>query len=277
MKTTVVATDFSEAAHNAARCAASLTRQIPVNRIILYHSYFSMIATDTPLPDSDYYRDLQEDSMNSLNDLKSLLKPLAANGVVIECLANISSLQEAIHIDFVKENIDLIVMGVTGESKLKEKIMGSQAVMAAKQTTIPLLLIPFDATYKTIKRAVFASDMEDSEKTFPRQMFKDILQVLKAELLVLNIDYNNKKFSESTIKEQTIMHQILDPENATYFYGSHPDASRGIIAFAESRYVDLVMIIPKKKTFPENLFKKSTTRKLAFHIKTPLLILPHRK
>jgi nucleotide-binding universal stress UspA family protein len=277
MQTIILATDFSEAALRAGIYAAMLTRQMPVTRLILYHSYYDLIATDVPLTDAEYYLKIQEDSIRRLNDIKSRLIPLVAAGVAIECLANMSSLQEAIRVDFLKENTELVVMGITGKSKVKEKIMGSQAIMAARHTTVPLLLIPFDATYKGIKRIVFAWDMENSEKTFPERLFKSILQVLKAELFMLNIDYNNKNFSKETIKEQAFMHHSLDPVNAKYFYSNHPDAAQGIIDFAERQQADLVMIVPRKKTFPNNLFRKKVTNRLAFHIKIPLLILPGNK
>jgi len=277
MKTVILATDFSEAAFNAAQYAASLTRQIPVERLVLYHSYYSMIATDTPPTDIELGSILREDSIRKLNEMKSYLIPLAQAGITIDCLADMFPFQEAVSVNFLKEKADLVVMGITGKSKIKERIMGSQAVMAAKRTTIPLLLIPFDATYKKIKKVVFAWDMMDSERTFPRKMLKDALQILNAELLVLNVDHNNKSFDEDTIREQKFMHQILEAEDAKFFYGNHPDAARGIIDFAERQQADLVMVIPRKKAFPENLFKKRITKRLAFNIKIPLFILPEDK
>ncbi|TAN14255.1 MAG: universal stress protein [Chitinophagaceae bacterium] len=276
METIIVATDFSDAAFGAGKYAAALTRQIPVTRLILYHSYYEMVTVERPLTDAEYFSELKRDSFVRLKDLKSRLAPLTAAGVVIECIANISPLQDAVCVDFVKENAELIVMGITGKSKMKEKLMGSQAVMAARNTTIPLLMIPFEATYRGIKKIVFAWDMENSEKTFPENLFKKILHILKAELLVLNVDYKNKNFGAETMGEQAFMHHSLDPEDTKYFYSNHPDAVSGIIGFAERHQADLVMVIPRKRTFPAYLFQKKVTRRLAFHIKIPLLVLPHK-
>lgn len=274
METIILATDFSDAALRAGKYAAALTRQIPVTRLILYHSYYEMVTVERPLTDAEYFSELKRDSFERLKDLRSRLAPLTAAGVVIECITSISPLQDAVGVDFVKENAELIVMGITGKSKMKEKLMGSQAVMAARNTTIPLLLVPFEASYERIKRVVFAWDMEHSEKTFPENLFKKILHILQAELLVINVDYKNKNFRAETIGEQEFMHHSLDPEDAKYFYSNHPDAVSGIIDFAERHQADLVMVIPRKRTFPANLFQKKVTRKLAFHIKIPLLILP---
>lgn len=277
MKTMIIATDFSEASLHAAKYAAMLTQQISVGRMILYHSYYDMITVAPPFTDSEYYSKLEEDYIARLGEIRDRLVPLVAKGVTIECFSNISPLQEAVTVDFLKEKPDLIVMGITGKSQVKERIMGSQAVIAARHTTIPLLLIPFDATFKGIKRIVFAWDMKDSKETIPKKILKDILQTFKAELLILNIDKNNKSFSNETIGEMEFMHHLFDPENAQYFYGDHPDASRGIISFSENHQADMVMIIPKKKSFPDSLFRKSTTKRLAFHIKIPLFILPPRR
>lgn len=43
--------------------------------------------------------------------------------------------------------------------------------------------------------------------------------------------------------------------------------------FAEDEDVDLVITIPKKFGFFESLFKRSVTKKLAYHTEIPLLIL----
>lgn len=276
MKTIVIATDFSEAALHAAQYAAFLSKQIPVSRLILYHSYCDLIATDTPLLDTRYYLQLQEDSMLKLTGLKWKIKPEVANRVVIDCIANMSSLRDAIAIDFVKENADLIVMGTTGKDKLKEKIFGSQAIIGARHTTIPLLLIPPNFTFKRIETIVLAWSMDNTEQIFPERTFNDILQQLKAELLILNIDHNNKHFSEATIREQEFMHHLVDAQHTSFFYDDHPDAARGIIDFAEERHADMVIIIPKKNKFPEGLFHKKVTKRLVSHIEIPLMVLPSK-
>lgn len=273
METIILATDFSEAALCAGKYAAALTRQIPVARIVLYHSCYVPVTVDTPLTDDDYSL-LQKDSADRLDDLRRELMPLAAEGLKMECLTGISPIQEAMRTDLLKEDPGLIVMGITGKNQLKEKIMGSQAVMAARHTAVPLLLIPFDAAFKGIKKAIFAWDMKYSARLFPEKTFRKMLHILKAELLVLNVDYKNKNFGAATVDEQKFMHQVLEGENVRFYYSNHPDAAGGIIDFAERQGADVVMVIPRKDTFPESLFRKKVTKRLAFHIKVPLLILP---
>jgi nucleotide-binding universal stress UspA family protein len=277
MNTIIVATDFSDVAFNAAQYAAYLTRYIPVNKMILYHSYYDLIATDTPLADTEYYSQLQEDSLRRLTDLKGLIKLKAAEGIIIECVANMSSLRDAVCSDFVQENAELVVMGATGKSGLKGKIFGSQAVISARYTRIPLLLIPFNATFQKIEKIVLAWNMKNSEQTFPEEIFKNLLQELKAGMLILNIDHNNQSFSEATIREQEFMHHLVDAQQAEFFYGDHPDVAQGIIDFAKKRHADMVMVVPRKNAFPENLIKKRVTQKLVFHLKIPLMILPSKQ
>lgn len=273
METIILATDFSEAALAAGEYAAAMTRQIPVTRILLYHSYYVPVTTDTLLTDTDYSI-LQKDSIDRLNDLKEKLMPLAAEGVKIECLTSVAPLQEAMRTDLLKEDPGLIVMGLMGKSQIKERIMGSQAVIAARHTLIPLLLIPFDAVFQGIKKVVFAWDMKYPVKIFPEKAIKGMLHLLKAELLVFNVDYKNKNFGVDTLDEQKFMHQLLEGENVRFFYNNCSDTAEGIIDFTERQKADVVMVIPRKDVFPESLFRKKVTKRLAFHIKTPLLVLP---
>lgn len=274
MRTLILATDFSEAALNAAQYAASLTNQISVSRLILYHSCFNQMAAEVPLADEQYYLELKEKSIGKLNELKTRLVAFVAPGVTIDCFVNMSSLQEAVCVEFLKDNPELVVMGATGRGKVKERIFGSQAAMAARQTRIPLLLVPLGTMYKEVKRVVLAWDMKDSLKTFPKKLFKNFLQALNVELLIVNVDYHNKQFSADTIGEQSFMHDFLDSEKVKYFYENHWDVSKGIMAFASEYAADWVIVVPKKERFPDNIFKLSTTRRLTFHSKIALLILP---
>jgi len=276
MQTIILATDFSEAALCAGKYAAAMTHQIPVTRMVLYHSYYVPVATDTFLTDTDYSI-LQAGSVSKLEGLKKELIPLAAEGLRIECLADMSALQDAVTTDLLKEHPGLIVMGITGKSQIKEKIIGSQAVMAARHTSVPLLLIPFDAAFNGFKKAIFAWDMKYPARVFPEKMFKDMLHILKTKLLVFNVDYKNRSFDAEIVDEQKFMHRVLKGEDISFFYSNHPDIVDGIIDFAEQQKADIVMVIPRKDIFPQSLFRKKITKKLAFHIKIPLLILPGKR
>lgn len=277
MKTIIVATDFSEPALRAARYAAALTHQIPVEKIILFHSFHLPAGVETASSQYELLLNLKEVSLNQLKTIQAELRLLVATGVIFECIAVPAFLQPALKSLVQEKKADMIIMGITGKNKMKEKVMGSQAILTAKNTSIPLMLIPFKAQYKKIEKVVLAWDMEETEKTFPAVLFKDILHEIKAGLLVLNVDYHNKKFNKETIQEQVFMHGLLDAEKASYFYDNHPDASNGILRFAEKQGAELVIIIPKKHSFPANLLKKRTTRKLAFHSSVPLLVLPGTK
>lgn len=278
MKTLISATDFSDAALNAAEYAATLTRRIPaVSRLILYHSCLDRLSTEVPLTDERYYAALKEKSIAKLKEVKSHLIPFVAAGVTIEILVDASSLKEAIGGSLLKENPQLIVMGTAGRSKVKERIFGSQAVMAARHTTVPLLLVPPEASCKAVKRVVLAWDMKDSAGTFPGEFFRGFLKTLNVELLIINIDYHNRNFSADTIKEQSFMHDFFEGENVTCFYDNRWDAGRGIMAFAAQNAADWVIVIPKKGHFPENVFKPSMTHRLAYHSKIALLVLPPRE
>ena len=46
---------------------------------------------------------------------------------------------------------DLIVMGITGTSKIEEVLIGSTAISVVKHTKIPVIIVPPDASYSSIK------------------------------------------------------------------------------------------------------------------------------
>lgn len=275
MKTIIVPTDFSDTAYSAATYALAMAEQLGATRIIFYHAYELIVPipdvpTSIPMVNPD---DLRIASLEGLEKMKKELAPLAPAGLNIVTRADNTLLAATIDEVVKQEEAELIIMGITGGSKMEEILIGSNTIDVVKHTSCPVLIIPGKTTFKPIEKIVFACDLRKVADTTPIAPLKKLLSVFKAELHIINIDHESKHFSTDTPFETLMLDTLLEDYQPEYHFIDNPNIVQGIVEFAESIQADLILTIPKKHGLFENIFKRSNTSKLAYQTHIPLLTI----
>lgn len=274
MKTIIVATDFSASALNAARYSASLSKQLNVKQIILYHSYELPTATEIPFPEYQDDHTLHEKSIASLINLKSAIADFCSKDTLITISTDDSPITIGLDLLSQQHPESFVVIAITGKSRGLTALIGSNTISIVKHSKIPVLVVPNESNYSMIKSVVLSCDLKDVTKCSPVLTIKEFVHALNAKLFLLNVDHDEAQhFNPDTITEQYNLHTLWDDETPEYHYTDNPDISLGIMEFAKQQQSGIVIIIAKTYGFFEGLFHKSVTRKLALNTQLPLLIL----
>lgn len=277
MQSMLILTDFSEAAFRAAEYACKLVDSLQVERIVLYHTYQSVVVgTDLPTNTAMTDRQIYLDSMEALGLVHDRLKPLAGHTVKIDLLAEaITLFPDSINALCRREAIGLIVLGVSGKSGVEKFIMGSVTTQVLQSSEFPALIVPEEAAVgKGIKRIVLAADLKDPA-TMPVSLLHNFLAAFPAELDVVNVlPEAREKYSPETEASIAKLHSTLESYHPAFHYIQGDDVVANILSFAAQHHVDLIIAVPKKHGFLSGLFHKSIAKKLAYHTQVPLLALP---
>jgi nucleotide-binding universal stress UspA family protein len=272
MKTILVLTDFSENAENAARYAAELSNHLTASKIILYHSFeLPLTASEIPIINAGML-DLGPKSTATLSNLKRGLTQINP-AIDIEIRTGNIPLLLAINNIIKEEEISWIVIGATGKSNVEKILIGSNSLNIIKARLAPVLVIPKNVRFQPIRKIVFACDLKRVYESTPVQEIKKIREMLKAHLLVLNVEKEYAQYDPISIKEQTALHQLLDGPHVTYSYINHTDKVEGVLNFAAEKHAELIISIPKEYGFFETIFHRSMSQKLVNHAQLPLLFL----
>lgn len=283
MKTILVPVDFSDTSKNAAIYALNLASVLGAKTIILYHAFQAtssaapLMVADTssipitalPLMDIDA---IQEISINNIKYLKQSIQSFCPPGVVIEEKAEYDTLDD---IDGVCKNTgaDLIVMGVTGLGKIEEVLMGSMAISVVKTTKVPVIVVPAEAKYATVKNIMLASDFKKVAETMPLQLIRSFLNATNAKLYVLNIFEGDKEISSDKTYQKELLNSLLKEYKPEIYFESNDSFMNGINDFVETNRIDMIITIPKRHSFFEGLFKERHIKALAFHSQVPLMYI----
>jgi nucleotide-binding universal stress UspA family protein len=276
MKIILVPTDFSENARNAAKYALAIAGDLQAKKVVFYNAYQSppLMTENTvpaiPVMDIDTLKDISEQGMKAFLEN---VKQYRQGQVEIEQKTGYSILANDIN-DLCEEvDAGLIVMGITGTSKIEEILIGSTAISVMKQTKVPVIIVPSDATYTSITNVMFACDFKKVVETTPVQPIKNILDVTKASLHVVNVYESDKKITADKTLQQKLLQSLLEEYNPKFHFENNEDFVEAINHFVEAHGIDLIITIPRKHKLFEGLFKERHTKKLAFHTHVPLMCI----
>jgi nucleotide-binding universal stress UspA family protein len=274
METIIIPTDFSPAADNALNYGVELAKYFNA-RMVLVHAY--------PLPTLNYevgysfevLASIKDGILNKLTELKKEICQKNQASFDIECMAEVGSPFDIIREAVDKHNGDLVVMGIVGEAgKLKENLIGSTAVKAARELTIPVFIIPEQVKYHRIHKLAFACDLNKTEETNLVYVAKFFSKVFDAELEVVTVDIEEE---EEVTLDKAVTNLFIE-QNLEHVKHKTTHIMGNNIVFELEEYfktcsTDAIMVNPKKHNWFYYLFHDSVTKKLAFHAGLPIIAI----
>jgi nucleotide-binding universal stress UspA family protein len=273
MKTFIVPTDFSDTSKNAARYAVQLAAALRDARIILYN-VFDKIDTESSdgsvvYNDHAARRTIMELALESVKtDMNSV-----APGVDITCIAE----EESSFIDSLErlashQGANMVIMGITGATRLAQIFIGSNTLSMVNKNVCPVMIVPPDAEFTGIKNVAFTSDFKDVEKTTPVNALRNVLDIFKPFIHVVNVDSEHYvEVTEEYKAERAKLETILAGFETEYYFIRQFDFVDAINQFVSDYKIDMIFTVPKKHSFLGGLFKSSHTKKLAYHSTVPLV------
>lgn len=272
MKTFIVPVDFSDTSKNAALYALHLADQIHEGHIILYHAFDEILAGDDGTP---LYNDTEARKKIALWGLDNVKNSFnLPSGIEISCIAEEGTVVKNIQKFAATHSADMIIMGITGSTKLDQVLIGSTTLNVISHATIPVMIIPPDAVYKGLKNVVYTSDFKEVGKTTPFNSLKRVLDLFKPKLHIINVDHEHYvELTDDYKKERVVIEENLIGYGPEFSFIRAFDFVEGINRYVDSRNIDAIITVPKKHNFLSQLFKTSHTKKLAYHSHVPIIAI----
>lgn len=277
MKNILIPTDFSATAENAARYALHLAGQIGTPRIILYNAYQAPVALDPmAMAPAVFLLDeeqLRSSSMEALEHFRDLLKKDCPPDCIIDLFCEYALLNNGLDHVCEKTDSDLIVMGITGGGLLEETLIGSNTIHVSKHSTKPVIIVPKNAVFNKIEEVALACDFRSVIDTTPVEPIRDLLQATSAKLMVLNIDHSDEHFDPEIPFQSKMLDQLFHSYYPEYHFIDKEDFMEAIHEFVQENKIDLLITIPKKHGVFDQIFHRSHTKQMAFHVHVPLMVI----
>jgi len=277
MKNILVPVDFSENSKNALDYAQDLALYLDASIEVVHITHPTINAN---YPPSTYNFDEQlehktkvlEEFVHQQMDqevISVITKRRLKNKVVIGYAAEeIVKLAE-------KDNIDLIVMGATGEGGVLDKLLGSISTIVAQNAKCPVLLIPQSIVFKDLDNIMYASDYNSSSN----ELLETIVNFSsKFEAKIHLAHVQQVQGSQEFELEELIINQIAETNSPDTFikFVSILDNNiwHGLNIYARDHSIDLMVLVRPQRNFWDRIFHRSVTKQMIQDTTKPLLILP---
>ena len=277
MKTILIPVDFSDTCTNTLNYAADLSCAIHADRIILLKSYYTSVYEQL-LPSADYVqvstetlqndREVQQEQLISVS--RELLKKCNP-GIQIKVVSSEEPLLRALRQLIADEKPDFVLVGADGNN-IEESYVGQQVVSIAKTSMVPVLIIPSKAKHQTLEYALVPCDFTAVTRLNILKDLRNLHLTSNPKLLVLNVDPKQKHLNHEQ-EHADALKEVLESYNYKVYYSDDSDTVKGIIQFADSHNVHLIIALPGKHSFFYNLTHQSITEALTINSHQPILIL----
>jgi len=265
MKTILVPTDFSANANKALEYASKLALDINA-KLVVMNSY--QIPSGTSNVMINFADILEKDSKEELNkNLKLFQEKPEFAGLEYLPFSCYGYITEAIKMATQQYEIDLIVMGTTGASGIRNKFFGSNTVDAIRHVELPIFVVPLEAEYQPLRNLILASDQDQSIKNAVNFLLTIVdMNTTKLDIVSVVDSKGQIDFEESILNEgiRNIDYQVHQVVNS--------NVVDGILDYTSKNESDLVVLLRKSYSFIERIMHISVTKKMALHSKKPLLL-----
>jgi nucleotide-binding universal stress UspA family protein len=267
MKKVLCPTDFSDTADQAIAYAAALCKEVGAELTLLnVQSVFSLpteeVIKGKYLATKEARVKLDEQSYQVMGVFKI--------SCLSEVLASNSSLSDIITQR--GKDFDLIVMGTNGADDYYEFFFGSRSYQVAKESSVPVLLIPVGCGYQDISNIVFAFDYEH-EQEFPMKQLVNFTNLLKAKITIVQVKEHYKREAEvnsKQIEERTkMLYNLSDIEFDTIY---SDDVSSSIHDYVLKSKADALALCSIQHSIIESIFHKSVIKQLSSTVNYPIFV-----
>jgi len=269
LKNILAPVDFSENSIHALRYAYQLARRTR-GQLEIVHIFQPTIESKPTMQLAATVSDLREREME-LDSLRTELRREYGRRIPIKTTLLNGPVKEEIYRLSHKLDVDLIVMGTTGEGGALGKWFGSTSSEVARHASCPVLLLPHALEFTPFKRIVYASDYHPEEAyVLPKVM--ELASAFRSDVYFAHI--NQKKHQEYSVSTTAVENWAGDSNLSLHCSTIEcQDVVEGLNHYASEVNAQLLVMATSRRNLFQDLLHRSTTRKMVFNTEVPLLVL----
>lgn len=275
MKKILVPIDFSECSQNALLYAKNLANTLGFSLDVV-HVYTGNLNSNESLtlrPGKTKQESLQErldEFVNALPENEKDNSVLTKTKIETEAILAMNVSYKILKLTK-NSDIAMVVMGTSGVGNIMNKMLGSISSAVAQRAHCPVMLIPEGLTYKDFKNVLYASNYESADENLIQQVI-DFGNVFRATMHFVHIE---DKDNYETI-EETIFNKLFEKGDPAFFFNivniKNKPVIDGLTQYADENNVDLIVLVNRQRSYLDNLFQLSLTKKMTLDTKYPLMV-----
>lgn len=275
MKKILIPLDFSVTSDNAFVYALEMAKLLKAELVLLHT--FELPVVDSQAMALNYatiYNTIElanfEHFKEKLPQLRSIASERKLDHIPMNHILMDGDLLNNIKKVVNEENIDLVIMGTNGAESWFDTLIGTNTGAVITNVKVPVLSVPAEAKYQKIETIAFTTRFRPKDiEALQKVLF--YAKKFRAQVKCLYV-----KTSSSDVTSETINRwksHFEDEENLQFFIIPDEEVQRTIEDFLDNQSADMLAMLTYKRNFFVEFFTTTTTQKLSYYLKTPILAL----
>ncbi|GJM33546.1 MAG: hypothetical protein DHS20C18_25470 [Saprospiraceae bacterium] len=278
MKKILIPTDFSENAGDALAYALDFIGNQKAHLHILHIVEPSVTAPELSMTSDDLLKVLFDEGRASMKAVeaysKKSLAEMGKSQVKLTTNVTAGGTAAAINEEAKVIHADLIIMGTQGSNHSRlEKALGTISTGVLSDSPCPVILVPQAYRFKPIDKVLFATNLAHED---PYELWRATELIYPNISIVRCIHVVKDRVAKDDKALETFAKYMVDhsPSIQTIFHIELGKDIESVIAeYANDYGAELIIMHRSKRNFWEKVFGKSHTRRMAFMLELPLLVL----
>jgi nucleotide-binding universal stress UspA family protein len=277
MKKILVPTDFSKPAEWAAETATRIAKTAK-GQIILLHIVEQPTSESFNAEGQISVGEGWEDKLFTMKliernrqQLEQLAQGIAEQGVGVTCQLKLGNPFHGIKTVITEHEVDLVVMGTSGRSKIEEMIIGSNTERVVRLAKCPVLTVHEQPAVKEFKNIVYATSLNANEKAFA-DVVKNAQDMYQATIHLVRINTPmNFQPDHLSLRVMRDFAKKVNLQNFTMNVFSDLSEEEGIIHFASTINADLIAMATHGRKGFAHVLVGSIAEDVVNHASRPVL------
>lgn len=273
MKIILVATDFSDAAHNAALYAAELAKAFNA-RLILFSAYQQVPVPVSEAPAIPGFEELHAEVQQKLEEEARIISATGVLNVGISSKAGFIS--DAILKAAEGTHADIIIAGMKKSGHGMRRFFGSTVTALVRKLNVPMIVVPEEAKFSPVTTIALANETDiapDSDKHI-LDTIRELGERFHSKVYLIRVAKNKLAEAWQIINSPFQMSRLLRALDPIYECIEGKDIADALNDFSAAYHIDMLALLPQRHSLVDRWFIKSNTRAMIFKTAIPLLILP---
>lgn len=276
MKKILLPTDFSENSMSAIRYALDIFKSENCEFIVLNVQKASSFISDDLMhasPSESLFSTMISAAKERLDDLISEISGDNNNDLhSFRPKVDYDNFVDAINQIVAIEQIDLIVMGTRGDSKLDKRIFGSNTIRVIQRGTCPVLAVPQNYVYHDIKEVAFPSNYYTEYNANDISVLINMAETFGYTVHVIHVK-DSDHLTEFQENNRAFLDEYFSNINHSFTELDQGQLFKTITHYIDDHGIDMLAMMSRKHSFLERLFTRHPVESFAFDLKVPLLVM----
>ncbi len=277
MKKILVPTDFSQPAQMAVETGINMAKTTHAELILLHivdqptSESFNVegeVLHDENWGDRLFTLKLIEKAREKLDKVAEVARQ---SGVTVTQQLRLGNPFHGIDAVITDHNVDLVVMGTEGHSKLDKMLIGSNTEKVVRHARCPVMTVHRKPVTATFKNIVYATAMMEDEDKFSKVVTQ--IQALFNSTLHIVLINTPASFQQDSLVKRDMQDFARRLQLKNYTLNVFNDYSKedGILRFADSINADLIAMATHGRTGLAHLLSGSIAESVANQARRPVL------